>query len=250
MAVVTLVNRSGWPDWFARPVIRWVANLAGIKQPHTLVLVGTSDRLHLAGRYYSGRRYVRVRIHRRWQPKGGFPFTTTYWRYRWAMKYPLINRLEGFVDIVAHECFHATGGHPSRFGSDRAAMEMACETFSKETVERFRREWPTVLRPRVVAELRRERGRSRRPSAEQARQAKVDAINAKLNVWTRRAKLANTKLAKLNRQLRAYERRAAGRDGPDQCRAARPDPPYVPDQATVHRRSDTDQEQPHDPDHR
>ena len=147
MAVITLVNRSGWPDWFARPVVRWVAGLAGIKEPHTLVLVGTSDRLHLAGRYYAGRRYIRVRIHRRWQPKGGFPFTTTYWRYRWAMKYPLTNRLEGFVDIVAHECFHATGGHPSKFGSDKAAMEMACESFSKATVERFRREWPTVLRP-------------------------------------------------------------------------------------------------------
>ena len=71
MAVVTLINRSGWPEGFAKPVVRWVATLAGIKQPHTLVLVGTSDRLHLAGRYSSGRRYVRVRIHRRWLPKGG-----------------------------------------------------------------------------------------------------------------------------------------------------------------------------------
>ena len=166
--MLKIKNNSQWPDWFVRPVCKWIVGRAGIACDYTIVLPAVTSKTMIAGRAYPSRWIQRIRIARRFQPAGGFPYTTTYWKYKWAFKYQLHNRLEAFVDIVAHEACHQTDGDPSRFESpsgvgpyairptriDRAGMEMVCERFSRDTVEEFRRIWKTDLRPRVVAARR------------------------------------------------------------------------------------------------
>lgn len=212
---LTIVNRSGWPDWFVKPVARWIAARAGIDRAYQLNLVGTRDTRRLAGRAWG--HCSRVRVHRRFSPHGGWPYTTKYWKYKWSFTYQLHNRLEAFVDIVAHEMFHATGGHPSKFRKDGrtdvASMEMACERFSKATVEAFRVEWP-ALRAKCIAELRRDRDRRKaKVIAKSDPTPKLDRAAKNLANWQRKAKLAATKIKKYKQQVRYYEGRVAAKKG-------------------------------------
>lgn len=212
-------NRSGWPDWFAIPVARWVAHRAGIyksnRHDYTLEIVNTKFKDTLCGRSYGYR--ARVRVHRRFTPRSGiFPYITKYWTYKWSMKYALNTRIEAFVDIIAHEMFHSTGGRPALFRSegrtDRQSMEMACERFSKETVEEFRKVWPGELKERVKAELRRNQIRTISVTKSNP-DVKLQAALDKLAVWQKKLKLANTKIKKYKQQVNYYQKRSAAKKG-------------------------------------
>lgn len=219
---LTVINRSKWPEWFVRPVCRWIASRAEIKWEYTLTLVGCSDRSMLAGR--GARRRSRVRIHRRFKPSGGWPYMTKYWRYKWSRQYALHNRIEAFVDIVAHEMYHATGGHPDRFTRngrcDDQSMEMACERFAEATVEAFRLEWASRLKPAAKAALRASRAKAKAIKKSRSDPSpKLTAAQKKLIEWQRRAKAAANRVKKYQRKVRYYEGRLAARAGQKEAKS-------------------------------
>lgn len=205
-----IVNRSGWPDWFAGPVARWIASRVQPEaEQYTLVLPSHASRDGFSG---TGRtKSSRVRINRRM--RGPFPYTTRYWRYRWSTPFDLRCRVEAWVYIVAHEMCHAAQGRRSKWRqadgrADVASMEATCERIARQAVEAFRIEWPKRLRARCMEALRRERQQQARRRARRSDPArKLADAEAMAKRWRAKLRLAKTKLKKYERRAAYYAKR-------------------------------------------
>lgn len=210
-----ITNRSDWPDWFVRPVCRWIVSRAKITRDYEIELPKVTDPRMWAGR--AGSRHQRSRIHRRLTPSSGWPWQVRYWRYQWSRPYLLANRIEAFVYLVSHEAAHATIGNPGRFRKpngrcDDALMESACETFAQGTVDAFRLSWPAVLRHRVIAAARKHRASKRVKKSRRADPSpKLAHAQGLLDKWQSKLKRAQTAIKKYRRQVKYYEGRVAAR---------------------------------------
>ena len=230
-AKLIIENRSLWPDEFVNPVCEWIVARAQITWRYRILLKGG---INWFGR--GGKNEQRSQIHRHHHRAFGFfgghkkgtpyvnnkaiyPTEIKDPRFKWSASHQIQNRLEHFVFLIAHEAYHASGGHPSLFknpnGTTNAdSMEFRCNDFGHQTVIAFREYWKTTLKAKVRAALRKSRDR-----VEAAKQQKVEAKMAKtdpnvkltaaqqsLAMWEKKLKLAQTKVKKYQRLVKLYER--------------------------------------------
>lgn len=206
-----IVNRSAWPDWFLEPVAKWIATKAGIAWGYRLTVRSTRDRHTWGGR--GGSCSGSVKYHRRavvaWKKDS---------RFKWGPSYDLRPGLEMFVFLIAHEIYHATGGHPDKFklpnGRTNAdLMEFRTSEWAVWLVGEFRREWPSFVRL-FLSRKRRERARAVRrqeraaaiSSAKSRPEARLADKLERLKRWESKAKRAQMAILKLRRSIRALER--------------------------------------------
>ncbi len=205
--MLSITNRSQWPDWFVKPVALWIRDRAGIAINYNLILPSYSKMHVFCGRGWSYK--SRCRIHRRFTPTLGWPYTDKYWRYAWSFTHQLENRLEAFVHLVAHEMFHATGGSRAKWGSDVQGMEMACQRFGRDTVLEFRKAWP-AMKAKCKQKMRDSRQRQvKKKQAKSDPSMKFLDAQAAFERWNKKAKLAATKMKKYRRRMNYYSTRAA-----------------------------------------
>jgi hypothetical protein len=254
---LAVINRSLWPTELIEILGTWIAERAGIRWSYTVCMKSGRNWHGLGGtrkqditshrhfRRYPGSELVPWRQTIR-QFKKLWPWTHKDHRYQWAVEHTLDNRLESLVYLIAHEAYHATGGHPKNFrvlprgfilpGTNRppqpgielqralerhgytnnASMEFRCNQFGMETVVAFREVWRTELKLKVVKAMRkaRERRKAEKAKAANRRQAKsspnlkLEAARKRLVVWQAKLKRAETAVKKYTRKVRYYERRA------------------------------------------
>lgn len=147
-----------------------------------------------------------------------WPYENKDHRFKWSDTQSFRSRLELLVFLLAHEACHATTGHPNhhRLGdgrADTAGMEFHCNAKGYRIMEMFRQEWPK-LRSLIYAAMRRAR---RQHVTEIARKVakrsdpgpKLALAEKRLKEWSRKKKLAETKIRKYRKQVRYYQKKAS-----------------------------------------
>lgn len=161
-----VVNRSTWPSAAVRVLAEWVCGREGIgtpRHPYRVIVRGTKLRT-LQGT--GTREWQNIRIHRRYNPAGGWPRRWRDWRFSFAEEEIYYNRIECLVALMAHEAHHATDGHPSKWVDARgrvrrAEMEFECNRRAQQAAVDLRGQWEE-LKERIVEEMRLERQARRR----------------------------------------------------------------------------------------
>lgn len=133
-----------------------------------------------------------------------FPVTASYWTFKDMPVYEVRTYREAIVGITAHELMHLCGK------SGRKDGELWCEMAAIDAIELYRRRQQEIdeqadrARSRVLKRTASERF-SRTPLG-RARRA-VPAAEKKLKRWGRKAKLAQTMLKKVRRELARARKR-------------------------------------------
>jgi len=148
--MLKIQNASNWPEWFVQPVCNWIVQQAGIDWDYTIQIYKYKPGWEYRG---SGRKKEQIsRIGRRVYRAYDRMVAWKYFRYADSPVYVLHSRLEVFVALIAHECFHATGGHPAKWTNKETGrcnekqMEFACDRFAFEIVLKFREAWPELVK--------------------------------------------------------------------------------------------------------
>lgn len=204
---VRVVNTSRYPTAVVRAL---VAFARGTRRCGDVAVNVKNCRYAFAGRCYSrvpalsrrkGDRLVVVRI----GAPGRFPLTTKYPGLVTAPEYVFRDWEEALVGVAAHELTHAM-----QFETRSPRSEIEAERAALRAVERFRAERETLglgaleEGERAAADARAAaRAEKRGPAAKRAK------VAADMKRWEAKAKLAETRLAKLRRRLRDLDRRAA-----------------------------------------
>lgn len=221
-----IINRSTWPSAAINVIVRWVCRrerLGTAEHPYE-VLIRNTKKNTWGGR--GSRSCQRIWLHRRYQPRDGWPYQVKDPRFKQAPTYSYRSRLELLVMLLAHEAHHAVEGHPDGYRKkgqhgyriDREAMEYDCNLAGHRAVEAFRQEWPQI-RTKIMAAMREERRRTRAEREKRLQRRcdpgpKILAAEAMLDKWRRKLKLAQTKVKKYQRKLAYHKSRLAALDGP------------------------------------
>lgn len=190
-----LRNSTDWPDHFLRRMTAWVC--AQLDTTTAIIHRAQFTRTtYCPGRgraWSSGRMLVRI------GPASKFPHTYKYPNRRRAPEYQIVDREEELVQITAHEAFHLIC-----FRERANTAEAPTEFVSLEVLEKFRAnreallaEWSDPPALRITT-----------PAPSPVEQRALAAQNA-LDTWTRKMKLAQTKVRKYRLRVRYYERKAA-----------------------------------------
>lgn len=131
-----------------------------------------------------------------------FPCDSTYPRFKDMPEERVVDWQEGLIDLTAHEFSHI------RY-SGRREGEFNCELIASDCLTMFRRD-RQQYEAFMQAGIRKEEEKAQRlaancsPDAVKAR--KLAKAEADLKRWQRKAKLAATKIKKLNRRLAGLRR--------------------------------------------
>lgn len=203
-----IINKSQWPTPALNIIVRWVCRREklGTKQhPYT---VKVSDARKCAW-YGDGGRYGQ-RIHIARRHGNVWPQVKKDRRLKDASEHSLNSPMEILVYLLAHEAYHATGGHPGQYRKpdggkvDKQMMEWDCNHVAMRAVESFRAEWPTI-RGAIYAAMRAERNKKHAKHERRADPSpKLVAAETALEKWRRKLKLAQTKIRKYQRKVKYY----------------------------------------------
>lgn len=132
-----------------------------------------------------------------------WPFLNeTYYRFKDMDVYPVNDYREGIIHIIAHEMQHAFGSRKGKEG------EIQCELAAQDAIDHYRKNREKIdmeIKARMAVETSRTESRKRKeeqkrrgPSTEE----KAERVMKQIATWTRKRKLADTKIRKYERELR------------------------------------------------
>jgi len=210
---LTVTNRSEWPSPAIKVLAEWIVKEAGIAWDYS-ILVRSCRSQTWGGR--GGRRSQRIWFDRRY--RADWPLHHKDHRFGWSHVQEYRTRMEVLVMLIAHEAYHATGGHPERFKSgdriNRASMEYRCNKFADETIVKLRVEWP-ALRCRIYKAMRLDRQKQatvrQRKADARGPERKLQLAQQNLTKWESKAKRVQTALRKYRRKVKYYEGRMAAK---------------------------------------
>lgn len=200
-----LRNSTGWSDAFIRRMVSWVAGELKY-EPSKITEVQARNR---SSRSYSGRAWPSRRILVSVGPDHRFP-TGVDDRPGMANTV-LADRVEALVLLTAHEIQHLCQFRDRRsyqLSRDRTT-EHDARWHSVQVLATFREQrealleaWGKEIKPRAV-----------KPKPSRSERNEIAARKA-VETWTRKLKLAQTKLKKYRSKVRYYERKAAAAKPP------------------------------------
>lgn len=167
--LVEITNRSLWPDDFVVLFAKMFCKNADIGDPaidlashvpyHIVIAHSTTPYYRASA---GGRRDCVIRIPRRDLRARTYPFNIKDPRFSWSEPHTVNSHVELFLYFLAHEIYHATHGHPSRFKrksgtrrTDVAGMEFRCNKFAMQQIEKARPDWASHLRTLLAGRRRR-----------------------------------------------------------------------------------------------
>ena len=195
-----LNNTTDWPDHFLRRMTAWCCR-----------------RLDLPVRYVKGARFgnsinawggraylVQHRIGARVGGDGHFPTLT---RMRETSHHePIVDRIEALVMVTAHELAHLEQWRrhtTTRRGRDGGGSESITDHAALTVLNEFRAGREVLLANWNAAD---EKPIKARPSVIEERAAKAEVALAR---WSKKLRLAQTKIRKLKARVRYYSRKQA-----------------------------------------
>lgn len=188
-------NTTDYADSFLRRMASWICKEIELPVRQVKVVQVSRYSKGRRGTAYPWRGKVRLMIGDASKfPKPGF-------NYRGAMTPDLADRMEGLVEIAAHELLHLLIYHDSgrrRSGREAWIVVQSCRVLDlfRANREALLAEWSVAPVKELITIL----------SVAEKREAKV---LSDLERWTRKLKLAKTKVSKLTAKVRYYERKAA-----------------------------------------
>lgn len=212
-ASIKVENRSQWPTWLIRWIVRKASADAGVTQYTWTQKRRGRGFFGRGGRFdgYGGvaRRFLTAR--------------SATWLFHY-FKYKQENSCRDHVPhstiavlckVIRHEVEHAGEGHPRHFRKDDGSrdvwlMEMHCNEMAAKWVNSL--DWPGVYRE-WIGLARAERARTAKPAPD-LRIAKLRDKHADaLKTWERKLKLAQGKVRKYRQRVTATERRMVAISG-------------------------------------
>lgn len=220
--MLTITNKSQWPDLWVGTVLRWIWKRLDRRDTraasYRFTVRAPSPTRDVHGR--AGRVEGFMRLGRRAK---SFKHLQRDHRFAWAPEYPVDGALEAFVFLAAHELRHGHVDNHALWSTGRVqGAEHDANHWAAETLAAFKLEWPAI-RAAMLASGRKARADAKaRAAKEQERKAAKNAPETKLarvldlkKAWQTKAKLAATKLKKLNRReaalRRSIDKRAAAK---------------------------------------
>jgi hypothetical protein len=206
---IRIVNTSRYPSAVVR---RLLAFARGSMSCGDVAVNVKNCGFSFAGRCYQGvpslskRKGDRLVVVRIGAPHH-FPLTTRYRGLKTAPVHAYRDWQEAMVGLAAHELMHAT-----QFETKSPCSEVEAEYAALHAVERFRAARASLdLDALEVRERTATDARAAARSAKRAPEVRREKIAADLKRWEIKAKVAETRLAKLRRTLRDHDRRVAAR---------------------------------------
>lgn len=195
---MTITNSTDWPLWFLRRMTSWCCKQLDMPGRDIKTAVFRNSRAAWGGcaRYWRGAITVCV------GHAGHFP--TEGYRHANGHQNKIGDRVECLVWVTAHEAAHVAQKHTrTRQQGGGGGSEMATEWFAAPVLAKFRESKESLLAewsaPPVAAL------RAPCKSLPERRAAKAQSDLAR---WTRRLKIAQTKVKKLRARVHYYERQA------------------------------------------
>lgn len=143
-----------------------------------------------------------------------FPTNSTYARYKDMPEARLESWQEAVVGLTAHELTHT---HYAYQTGDRKGDEINCELVEQDCVTEFRKHGCAGFDAFMHGEQMRQEASAAREAAKRAPDAILATETAKAEAavarWTRKAKLAATKLKQWQRRLKRLQAKAAATTG-------------------------------------
>lgn len=210
---VRVENRSEWPDWLVRWVVRRACSDAGVKVYRWTQVRRSRPRFSGEGWGARGRGGCNrrgVKTARAWQRLAD---RRTPGCVEWIPMSPVAD----LAFLIRHEVAHARGAEGDIGAREFRRgglhdMEDACNEAAGRFVRALAADWPAVLAEwRAIARRERERAR---PAVVDRTQATRDKHAASLDAWQRKLKLAQTKVRKYRALMNAADRRLAARPAP------------------------------------
>ena len=211
-ASIKVVNRSEWPTWLVRWLVRKACADAGVTQ-YTWTQV-RRNRSWFSGR--GGRYEGHGGCNRRALKARNATWLFHYFGYKRensCRDHIPHTSVAVLAKLIRHEVEHAGEGHPRHFrkddGSmDRWLMEMHCNEMAAKWVNGMTDDLPKIMAEwRALA--RKDRAANRKPSTDDKRAKRLALRTEQLHEWERRMKLAATKVKKYRAVVRRMERQAA-----------------------------------------
>ena len=207
-----IINRSEWPTWLVRWLVRKAAADAKIAWPYEWTQRSTS-------RGWRGRGWNRAgwgSVFRRTIDSREATWLHKDYRFKSDDVFPIPHSpVAVLAFLIRHELEHANDGHPSKFRKEsrvkRYDMEFICNATASEWVLGLREQWPAI-RKEWLALARKERNKKRRDPEERTRRNHARRL-ALLATWERALKTASTKVKKYRRAVKAAETRMAAAQG-------------------------------------
>jgi hypothetical protein len=196
---VKLQNSTDIPDHVLRRMTSWCCRELGLPAAQLRRIRFTNmTRGASRGRAWSSGRLL-VRIGK----ESAFP--TQDWQYGGATVKGYATRMEGLVSVTAHEVFHLVQWHDSA-RRPHARKEMGCVWGGNLLMEKFR-----AQRGELMAEWCRPVAVAERPQVSVLDRRALKA-QSDLDRWTRKLKLAQTKVRKLRQRVHYYDGRQAAQE--------------------------------------
>lgn len=212
---VRVTNNAGkdWPTWLVRWLVRRACADAGITSYHW------TQKSCGAGRGWWGRggsNYGYGGVERRadaarsaWRPVIDPRFNGA------PVEWVPMSSVATLAFLIRHEVAHARGaeGYPGDYAKlkggkvDRASMEDACNEAAGRFVRALAADFPAVLAEWVRL------ARKARPAKVDRTAQTLDKHQAALDAWSRKLKIAQTKVKKYRGLVRTTQRRLAARSG-------------------------------------
>lgn len=197
-----LTNTSDFPDHFLRRMVGWCCR--ELLLPVKVVRQARFTKYRtwaFRGRAWSSGRIL-VRIGPEANPAGvsWYPLTRRYPGRVRAPEYVLADRIEALVKVTAHELAHLERWQ-SGVGRN---CEGQVDSVALIVLNAFRKDREVLL-----AEWNREPASKEVPPKPSVREKNAAKVQADLLRWTRKLKLAQTKVRKLKVKAKRYERIAA-----------------------------------------
>jgi hypothetical protein len=191
--------REGWLEKLTRyPIALRLTNSSHAYCGRSL---GVRSRAKDRRNIYAGSVSERCFLVRVGQPER-FPCNSTYARFRDMPEARLECWQEAVVGLTAHELSHTQY-------SGRREGEINCELVEQDAVAAFRlarSEFDAYMVAGICREENRQAALAAKRSPEAMRATKIAKAEADLKRWTRRAKLAQGKVKKYARRLRALQK--------------------------------------------
>lgn len=214
MRSVSIINRSEWPTWLIRWFVQRSAADAGITWAYQWTQKSHRGSYYGRGWRHKGhggvvRRYI--------PPRPDAEHVIKDPRFKTDDAFPIPHSpVAVLAFLIRHEVEHAVDGHPSEFRersrTRRYDMEYICNGTASEWVCSLKEKWPEIFKEwRRLARADREKNRAPLPFERSLARFKKKADL--LKKWERKLKIAQTKVKKLKKSIKAFETRHAATTG-------------------------------------
>lgn len=190
-------NSTDWPVWFLRRMLSWCCKQLDMPAKDIRLAVFRNSRAAWGGSAYYWRGAITVCV------GAASYFPSKGYKHGNGHQNTITDRLECLVWVTAHEAAHVAQKHTrSRQSGSGGGSEISTEWHATPVLEQFR-----AMRDALLSKWNTPPAATLRPPQPNLLDRRAAKAKADLDKWTRKLKLAQTKVRKLKTRVRYYEKK-------------------------------------------